>query len=61
MEIDHPIGTTSAVLGAMKSVRLSGLAAKVQAAIHKLRLNEIKSARGFWFLSAFTSTIGSFA
>ncbi|KAF2834051.1 hypothetical protein CC86DRAFT_451542 [Ophiobolus disseminans] len=56
--IQGRIGTTSSTLGAMKSARISGLTAKVSALIHSLRLNEIKHARRFWFLGAFTSTVG---
>jgi ABC-type multidrug transport system fused ATPase/permease subunit len=42
----------------MKSVKITGIASKVFDIIENLRSSEIKTARGFWILGVYASTIG---
>ncbi|KAF2155055.1 ABC transporter [Myriangium duriaei CBS 260.36] len=55
--IEKRIGTTTAMLGSIKSIKMTGITSKISSTIHQLRLDEIKAARSFWLLGVFTSTV----
>ncbi|KAF2495596.1 putative multidrug resistance protein [Lophium mytilinum] len=58
MRIQKRIGVTSSMLGSIKGIKIAGLTRKLTDLIQNLRKDEVKDAKGFWLLGAYTSTLG---
>lgn len=55
----QPLGVTSAVLSAMKAIKMSGLTETTFDIIDQLRNNEVSAGSGFRWIMALTGTTGS--
>lgn len=57
-EIQKRVGLTSTVVGQMKSLKMSGLAAPVGKLIQQMRIDELRAGARFRMILSFTATLG---
>lgn len=57
-EIQRRVGLTSTVVGQMKNLKMSGLAAPVGKLIQQMRIDELRAGARFRMILSFTATLG---
>jgi len=57
---NHSSGITSAMLGSMKGIKMSGLTQKMTELIGNLRIKEVQVAKKFRLLNVYGATLGIF-